>query len=87
MRLKTHFATVERANESDNSDYWSETVCGLETENTSDDWGDVDCKKCLKLKEQFAKEMKIAMEHNCNDMAEFVKFMNFTHFSNPQIIN
>lgn len=52
---KTHYSTCERANESDNTNYWSEfTACGLqETESpVTDDKSMVTCKKCLKtLKE------------------------------------
>lgn len=47
---KTHFGTVERSNESDNNDYWSDTLCGLkEAEvNMSDNIKFVSCKRCLK---------------------------------------
>ena len=47
---KTHYATVDRANESDNNDYWSTTLCGLEeTESPLDDnIKYVSCKKCKK---------------------------------------
>ena len=47
---KIHYATVDRANESDNHDYWSETLCGLEyTESPmSDKIREVTCRKCLK---------------------------------------
>lgn len=73
--MKTHFATVERASESDNNDYWSNTVCGIESENVENDWSVVSCKKCLKRKDQFENELKQAMEHSCNDMKGFVEFM------------
>jgi len=55
---KTHYATVERANESDNNDYWSATLCGLEyTESPlSDKWIEVTCKHCLK---KYIKQMDI----------------------------
>ncbi len=48
--VKTHYAEVDRANESDNNDYWSATLCGLEeTESPMDDnIKYVNCKKCLK---------------------------------------
>jgi hypothetical protein len=47
--MKTHYATVERANESDNQDYWSNTLCGLEyTESPiSNHINEVSCKKCI----------------------------------------
>ena len=73
--MKTHFATVERANESDNNDYWSNTACGIESENVENDWIVVNCKKCLKHKDQFEKEMKQSMEHSCRDMGGFVEFI------------
>jgi len=53
--MKTHYATVDRANESDNMDYWSNTACGLE--ETESDLTDnpkyVTCKKCKKRLETF----------------------------------
>ena len=73
--MKTHYADVQRGNESNPEDEWSETVCGIESENVEDDWKVVTCKKCLKRKTQYEKEMKIAMEHSCNDMKGFVEFM------------
>jgi hypothetical protein len=47
---KTHYANCDRANESDNNDYWGTTACGLEyTESPlSDRIEYVTCKKCLK---------------------------------------
>lgn len=47
---KTHYAQVERANESDNQDYWSVTFCGLEESESpmSDKKEEITCKKCLK---------------------------------------
>lgn len=74
--MKTHYATLESAaNESDNNDYWSDSICGTPTENISDDWKVVDCKKCLKSREEHEKYMKQAMEDNIRDMAGFVEFM------------
>lgn len=51
---KTHFAFCEHANESDNNDYWTPTLCGLEeTESPlSDRIEYVSCKKCLKIYEK-----------------------------------
>lgn len=60
--MKTHFATVDRATESDPSDYWSDTLCGIESENVNDNWNFVDCKKCTKLKRQFEDEKKRMIE-------------------------
>lgn len=62
--MKTHFATVERANESDNQDYWSETLCGLEyTESPlSDHIKDVTCKSCIKRHPKYVKFMDLAIK-------------------------
>lgn len=81
--MKTHFASVELANESDNNDYWSGTICGIEeTESPlSDKWNEVSCKKCLKRKEQHELNMKVAMEDSCDDMGRFNEFM----ARNPQL--
>jgi hypothetical protein len=51
---KTHYATCDKANESDNNNYWSNTFCGMEyTESPlSDRIQDVNCKKCLKRYEK-----------------------------------
>lgn len=73
--MKTHYASVERGNESDPMDYWSDTVCGIESENLDNDWSIISCKRCLKRKEQYKKEMKFHMEQNCKDTAQFVEFM------------
>lgn len=72
--MKTHFASVERANESDNNNYWSKTVCGTESEKVDDDWDVVSCKKCLSQKNEYEKAENEAVEHSCNDMAEFMQF-------------
>ena len=76
--MKTHFANVDRANESDPNDYWSPTVCGIdETESPlSDRWEYVTCKKCLRNKEKYQKSIGEAMEHSCNEMKGFVEFIN-----------
>ena len=52
--MKTHYGYCERANESDNNDYWSETYCGLEeTESPmTDRINEVTCKRCLKTIEK-----------------------------------
>ena len=48
---KTHYGEVERANESDNHDYWSDTLCGLEESESpmTDKIKEVSCKKCIKI--------------------------------------
>nr|QBM02709.1 hypothetical protein [uncultured archaeon] len=74
--MKIHFAEIEsHANESDNTTYWSDAICGIESENLEDDWDLVDCKKCLKRKIQYKQEQEIAIEQSCDDMEGFVKFM------------
>jgi hypothetical protein len=48
--MKTHFAHCDRANKSDNNNYWGITACGLEyTEShLTDRKNEVTCKNCLK---------------------------------------
>ncbi len=74
--MKIHYAPLDRANESDNNDYWGSTACGLEiTESPlTNKWGEVNCKKCLNKKKLYEKEMKEAMDHSCNDMQLFNEF-------------
>lgn len=60
--MKTHFAYIDKANESDPVGYIGTTLCGLEyTESpVSDRVGDITCKKCLKrivIKSKEAKKM------------------------------
>ncbi len=64
---KTHYASVDRANESDNQDWWSNTLCGLEyTESPlSDDITHVSCKKCIKSYPKYKEVMKRDMA-NCS---------------------
>lgn len=52
--MKTHFGQVDRANESDNQDWWSDTYCGLEYHESpmTDREEYVTCKKCLKVIEK-----------------------------------
>ena len=58
---KTHYSEVARGNESTPHDEWSPTVCGMEyTESpVSNNWNDVNCKKCLSKKET----VKYEQEH------------------------
>lgn len=74
--MQTHFANVQRANESDNTDHWDTTVCGLEyTESPlTDRWEYVSCKNCLRGRDRHEEEMKYAMEQSCKDMEGFVEF-------------
>ena len=63
MSIKvTHFATVENANESDNTDYWSDPICGTYSENNNveSDWKFITCKKCLKAKDKYTESVKLA---------------------------
>lgn len=57
---KTHYATVDRANESNNHDEWHTTLCGLkETESPCDDnIKYVSCKKCLKRYPKYIENLK-----------------------------
>lgn len=64
---KTHYASCDRANESDNNDYWSNTYCGLEyTESPlSDRIEYVTCKKCLaRYKKQQERENLFRLQNN-----------------------
>ncbi len=56
---KTHFAEVENANESDNNNYWSATLCGLEyTESPmTNKLEEVTCKKCLRAFPKYKKSV------------------------------
>lgn len=51
MKGKTHYGSVDRANESDTQDYWSNTLCGLEYHESpmSDRIEYVTCKNCKKI--------------------------------------
>jgi len=47
---KTHYATVQRGNESQMYDEWDDTtVCGIEyfEGDVTDNWEHVTCKRCL----------------------------------------
>ncbi len=59
-KVKIHFAEVDKANESDNNDYWGTTLCGLEyTESPmTNKINEVTCKKCLKAFPNYDKSMK-----------------------------
>jgi hypothetical protein len=52
---KTHYASCDRANESDPEDYWGKTLCGLEyTESPMSDRIEyVTCKNCLNRHRSF----------------------------------
>jgi hypothetical protein len=61
--MKTHFATVDYGNESNSSDEWSEPLCNTYSENVSNDWDLITCKKCLKRKTAFEEQMKRVIEN------------------------
>lgn len=60
MKSKTHFAHVERGNESQPFDEWSTTACGLEEceSPASDNWEYVTCKRCLGKKDKHDNSIK-----------------------------
>jgi hypothetical protein len=63
--MKTHYATVERANENNTNDDWGITLCGLEyTESPlSNNIKDVSCKKCKRAYPMFIEQMNEAIKH------------------------
>jgi len=53
---KTHYATVERGNESNPYDEWSDTICGMpepKAHVVSDQRKHITCKNCLRALEKF----------------------------------
>jgi hypothetical protein len=46
---KTHYAGYEPPYEGDNSEYWSDTACGQESENLSQYEDGVTCKNCIRV--------------------------------------
>lgn len=77
--MKIHFGLFE-----DYGDYeyplrgCERTLCGYEgeipCENASDDWEEITCKKCLKLKESYIQGCKIDEEVIIHQMGEMVEF-------------
>jgi len=59
-KTKTHFAEVERGNESNPHDEWERTLCGLEyTESPiTNKIEEVTCKKCLRAFPKYDQQMK-----------------------------
>lgn len=57
-KAKTHYGQVDRANESDNQDWWSNTLCGMEyTESPMTDRIEyTTCKKCIKVYDKHLKD-------------------------------
>jgi len=49
MKGKTHYASYEPPHEGDNCEYWSDAVCGQESENLTQYEDYVTCKNCLRL--------------------------------------
>jgi len=63
MSKQTHWASCDRANESDNTDWWGTTACGLEPENheglsLDDNIEYVTCKHCLKQHAKYQEKKK-----------------------------
>jgi len=75
--MKTHFAEVERGNESDPTDYWDEIgLCGIYSEDLENDWELVTCKKCLNKQEEYLKQKERDLEIQNEEygrMADFFK--------------
>ena len=46
---KTHYASYEPPHEGDNCEYWSDTACGQESENVTNNEDSVTCFNCLSL--------------------------------------
>jgi hypothetical protein len=46
---KTHYASYEPPHEGDNCEYWSDAICGQESENLTQYEESVTCKNCLRL--------------------------------------
>lgn len=80
--MKTHFDPFH--NPKDNEEYTEKGYCGTyineEYGNITNKISDVDCKKCLKLKNNAIEEKNIAMEHSISDMGGFVEFMKEERF-------
>lgn len=74
---KTHFATVERGNESNPFDEWSEPICGNPSEDLSldDDWRYVSCKVCLKRKEGYETMMNQVMADEAEQLGAFLEMI------------
>lgn len=68
--MKTHYGSTTFEEEDETG------ICGIYSENISNNWGFVSCKKCQKRKEQHKQEMKIHMEHQLKDMEGYVNFIN-----------
>lgn len=59
---KTHYCSIDRANESDNNDYYGTAACGLEYfENGDDDIKYVTCKNCLRVVAKSNKKAKATL--------------------------
>ena len=80
--MKIHFGLFE-----DWGDYehplrgCESTLCGCEgeipCENASDDWREITCKKCLRLKDRYilgCKSDEEAIVHQMGEMVEFFKY-------------
>lgn len=90
--MKIHFGFIV-----DHGDYESpcigceRTLCGYDTElpceNSTADWEQVTCKKCLRLKDRYilgAKEEEKAIVEQMGDMADFFSKNRKQTFINPR---
>jgi len=73
--MKTHFGIVENGNESNPRDEWSDPICGVYADNPdmTNKWEFVNCKKCLKRKDVFEKQMQQARNHELKQLDEHLK--------------
>lgn len=77
--MKTHFGAMENWGDYESPMYGcEETLCGetgeMPVENSTDDWDLVDCKRCLRLKDQYiegCKEDEKSIIHQMGEMADF----------------
>jgi len=58
-KSKTHYASYEPPHEGDNSEYWSDTACGRESENVSQYYDGVTCANCLRVIQKSDRNKKI----------------------------
>ena len=79
--MKTHYGFFENYGDYESPSYGcEETVCGCIGEivlekYTVDNWKNVTCKKCLKLKDAVIAGIKSDEEAIVHQMGEFVKFV------------
>lgn len=83
--IKTHYEPYNRVD-----DYYGEEkpikgYCGTYLQEFEDNYTiheeELTCKKCLKLFEKAKREKEAEIEHECNDMQDFIDYMNSKHLS------